>query len=84
MTTMVRISPKKGHKTKNCIKLHHKVQDIIEDSDIIVDVHDKNIDHKAFKEPFPSYEKGEKSKKKSHNKINYTHSIDDTIASGHR
>lgn len=52
----------KGHKTSNYINLHHKIQDLIDDGDIVVDGHNKNSDHKAFKEPFSSYEKGENSK----------------------
>lgn len=59
--------------------MDHKVQDLIKDGDIVVDGHNKNIDHKDFKEPFPSYEKGEKSKQKPHNKVNYTYSNDDDV-----
>ena len=57
----------------------HKVKDLIDDGDIVVDGHNKNSDHKAFKEPFPSYEKEENKKQKTHNKINYTYSNDDEI-----
>ena len=62
---------KKGHKTSNNINLYHKIQDLIDDGDIVVDGHNKNIDHKAFKESFLSYEKGESSKPKPNNKVNY-------------
>ena len=44
-----------------------------------MDGHKKNTDHKAFKEPFPSYYKGESSKSKLHNKVNYTYSNDDNV-----
>ena len=52
----------KGHKTLNCVNLHNKVQDLIDDGALVVDGHNKNVDHKAFKEPFPTYDKGESSK----------------------
>ena len=39
----------------------------------------KNMNHKDFKEPFPSYEKGENSKSKPNNKVNYTYSNEDNI-----
>lgn len=32
---------------------------MIDDGEIVVDKHNKNSNHIAFKEPFPSYEKGE-------------------------
>lgn len=51
----------------------HKIQDLINDGDIVVDWHNNNLDHKAFKEPFQSYEKGEISKEKPNNKVNYTY-----------
>ena len=44
-----------------------------------MDGHNKNIDHKAFKEPFPSYDKGESSKSKPNNKVNYTYSNNDNV-----
>ena len=53
----------KGHKTRNSIKLHHKVQELIDDGDIIVDGHNMNLDHKDFEEPFLYYEKGETQNK---------------------
>ena len=68
---------KKGHKTSNCINLHQKVQDLIDNCDIVVDGHNKNLDHKDFKEPFPQYKKGENSKQKPNNKVNYTYSNND-------
>ena len=52
----------KGHKTRNCINLYHKVQDLIDNFEIVVDGHNKNSNHKAFKDSFPPYEKGENSK----------------------
>ena len=39
----------KGHKVGNCINLRHKIQDMIDDGDLVVDGHHKNLDHKAFK-----------------------------------
>ena len=69
----------KGHKTENCINLHHKIQDLIDDGDIVVDGRNENINHKAFKEPFSSYEKGESSKWKPNNKVNYTYSNDENV-----
>ena len=44
-----------------------------------MDGHNKNVDHKAFKEPFPTYDKGESSKEKPHNKTNYTYSNDANV-----
>ena len=69
----------KGQKTLNCVNLHHKIQDLIDDGDLVVDGHNKNSDHKAFKEPFPTYDKGESSKSKPHQKVNYTYSNDDNV-----
>ena len=63
----------KGHKTLNCVNLCHKIQDLIDDGDVVLDGHNKNADHKAFKEPFRTYDKGESSKEKSHKKTNYTY-----------
>ena len=40
---------KKGHKTINFINLSHKIQDMIDNGDLVVDRHNKNSDHKAFK-----------------------------------
>ena len=39
-----------------------KSQDLIDNGEIIVDGHNKNSDHKAFKEQIPPYEEGETSK----------------------
>jgi hypothetical protein len=69
----------KGHKVGNCINLHHKIQDMIDNGELVVDGHHKNSDHKAFKEPFPPYEKGETSKTKPNNKINYAYPKDDNV-----
>ena len=44
-----------------------------------MDGHNKNADHKAFKEPFLTYDKGECSKAQTHHKINYTYSNDDNV-----
>lgn len=51
----------KGHKLLNCVNLCHKIQNLIDNGDIVVDGHNTNADHKAFKEPFPTYDKGESS-----------------------
>ena len=59
--------------------MRHKIQDLIDDGDIVVDGHNKNADHKAFKEPFPTYDKGESSKSKPYHKVNYTYSNDDNV-----
>ena len=48
----------KGHKTSNCIILRHKIQELIDDGDVVVGGHNKNSDHKALKEPSPTYKKG--------------------------
>lgn len=46
---------------------------MIDSGDIVVDGHNKNSDHQAFKDPFPPHEKGEYSKTKNTNdKVNYT------------
>lgn len=50
---------------------------MIDDGYLVVDGHNKNLDHKAFKEPFPSYEKEESSNPKSNNKVKYTYSNND-------
>jgi hypothetical protein len=52
---------------------------MIDNGDLVVDGHHKNSDHKAFKEPFPPYKKGETSKPKPNNKVNYTYSNYDNI-----
>ena len=52
---------------------------MINDGDIVVDGHNKNSDHKAFKEPFLAYEKGENSKPKPNNKFNYAYSNDKNV-----
>ena len=44
-----------------------------------MDGHNKNADHKAFKEPFPTYEKGESSKAQTHHKVSYTYSNNDNV-----
>lgn len=69
----------KGHKVGNYINLRHKIQDMIDNGDLVVDGHHKKSDHKAFKESFPPYEKGESSKPKPNNKVNYTYSNDDNV-----
>lgn len=45
----------KSHKTNNNINMRHKIQDLIDDADIVVGGHNKNLDHKSFTEPFPPY-----------------------------
>ena len=52
---------------------------MIDDGDIVVDGHNKNFDHKASKDPFLAYEKGESSKPKPNNKLNYPYSNDDNV-----
>ena len=52
---------------------------MIDNGDLVVDRHHKNSDHKAFKEPFPPYKKGETSKTKPNNKINYAYTKDDNV-----
>lgn len=52
---------------------------MIDNGELVVDGHHKNLDHKAFKEPFPPYEKGETSKTKPNNKINYAYPKDDNV-----
>ena len=69
----------KGHKTINCVNLRNKLQDLIDDGDLVVDGHNTNVDHKDFKEPFPIYDKGESSKAQTHHKVNYTYSNDDNV-----
>ncbi len=69
----------KGHKTSNYINLRHKVQDMIDVGELVVDGHNKNSDHKVFKEPFPAYEKGETSKPEPYNKVNYMYSNDENV-----
>lgn len=44
-----------------------------------MDGHINNSNHKDFKESLPHYEKGENSKQKSHNKVNYTYTNDDDV-----
>ena len=69
----------KGHKVGNCINLCHKIQDMIDDGDPVVDGHHKNSNHKEFKEPFMPYKKGESSKQKPNNKVNYAYPNDDNV-----
>lgn len=44
-----------------------------------MDGHNKNSDHKALKEPFSPYEKGENSKQKTNSKVNHTYTYDDDV-----
>ena len=59
------------------------IQDLIEAGKVVIDGLVKNVDHKAFKQPLPKYEKGESSKaaaKKNHDaKINYTYANTDNL-----
>ena len=71
----------KGHSTLNCFNLKDKIQDLIDDGELVVDGHNKNTDQKAFKEPFPTYEKGESSNTQTHHKVNYTYTENDNIIS---
>lgn len=60
--------------------MKHKVQDLIDSGDIVVDSHNKNLDHQAFKDPFPPHEKGESSNAKNTNaKVNYTYTNDENV-----
>lgn len=69
----------KGHPTKNCMKLKHDIQDLLDASKIVVGNHTTNADHKAFKEPLPSYEQGGSSKSKGDAKVNYAYMNDDNV-----
>lgn len=69
----------KGHKTGNYIKLKHTIQDLIESRDVVVDGHNVNTGHKAFKEPFPKYEIEEVSKSKNTSKVNYMFSNNNNV-----
>lgn len=70
----------KGHKTSSCIQLRHKVQDLIDNGDIVVDGHNKNLDHQAFKDLFPTHNKGESSGAKNSNaKVNFTYTVDNNV-----
>ena len=46
---------------------------------MVVDIHNANSYHKAFKELFPKYEKWEGSKSKNNAKVNYMYSNDDNV-----
>ena len=67
------------HETSDCMELKNQIQDLIDDGDLVVDVRNMNADHKDFKEPFPTYDKGESSKTQTHHKVNYTYSNDDNV-----
>ncbi len=65
-----------GHDIQNYWKLKHIIQDLIENGKLKVDGLNNNANHKAFKKPFPKYEKekGETSKPKyAKAKVNYTY-----------
>lgn len=69
----------KGHTTNNYMKLKHKIQDLIDASKIVVGNHATNVDHKAFKDPLPSYEQGDSSKSKEVAKVNYTYANNENV-----
>ena len=72
----------KGHNTENYFKLKDVIQDLIEEGKVFTDGLTKNVDHKAFKQPLPKYDKGETSKanKKNHNaKISYAYADIDNV-----
>lgn len=69
-----------GHTIENCWKLKHIIQDLIENGNLKVDGLNTNVDHKAFKEPLPKYEKGETSKPKDGKAaINYTYTATENV-----
>ena len=60
--------------------MRHKIQDLIGYGEVVVGNHNKNLDHQAFKDPFPPHEKGESSNtKNAHTKVNYTYAINENI-----
>ena len=70
----------KGHQTTNYIQLWHKIQNLIDSGEVVVGNHNKNLDHQAFKDPFPPHEKGESSNTKNvHSKVNYTYVVNHNI-----
>lgn len=69
------------HDIEHCWKLKHLIQDLIENGKLEIHGLKTNVDHKAFKEPLPKYDKGETSKPKDCKvAINYTYtSIENVI-----
>lgn len=58
------------------MQLKHLVQDLIDNKIIFVEGPQTNVDHGAFKNPLPNYEKGESSS--SNNKGNNVNHVYDT------
>lgn len=74
----------KGHKTNECMKLKHLVQDLIDDGTIKIEGPQNNEDHTAFKNPFLNHEKGKSSnsnqnQKRGNEKVNFAHTYDNMI-----
>lgn len=61
------------------MKLKHEIQDLINAGKIVIGNHTTNVDHKAFKDPLPSYEQGDSSKSKRGAKVNYTYTNNDNV-----
>lgn len=61
------------------MKLKHEIQDLIDVGKIIVGNHAPNVDHKAFKDPLPTYEQGDSSKSKGGARVNYTYTNNDNV-----
>lgn len=51
----------KWHRTHNFLRLKNLVQDLLNNSDIMIDGHKNNDDHEAFKNQIPNYDKGSSS-----------------------
>ena len=47
---------------------------------VVVQNHNKNLDHQMFNDPFHPHEKGDSSKdKNAHTKVNYTYTTNDNV-----
>lgn len=61
------------------MKLKHEIWDLIDARKVVVGNHPTNADHKAFKDPLPTYEQGDSSKTKGGAKVNYAYASQDNI-----
>lgn len=61
------------------MKLKHEIQYLIDTGKIVIGNHMTNVDHKAFKDPLPTYEQGDSSKSKGRAKFICTYANNDNM-----
>lgn len=66
----------KGHLTRSCIQMKHKIKDLVDEEIIEIEGPQSNTDHGVFKNPLPNYEKGESSTPNGKDKnVNHIHDM---------